>query len=338
MSGIRSLKEYKTEKQSLLNYIEEFKTKKILIVGDIMLDSYLYGKVNRISPEAPIPIVSVTSREYRPGGAANVAFNIKSLGAEVIVCSVIGNDDKAEIFKNILKENNLTDIGIIESAERKTTVKHRIISAGQHLLRVDDEITTDISEELSQKLINRITEITDNEKIDLIVFQDYDKGVLTESVIEQIIKIAENKQILTAVDPKRKNFFSYRNVNLFKPNFKEFCEGTKTEIDKKDFATLSLACKKFITEMNVKIGLITLSENGVLICTKEECLHFPANNIHQIADVSGAGDTVISVAGLLLSCNADIKDIAYLSNLSGGIVCKKLGVVSVTTEELIQSL
>ena len=338
MSGIRSLKEYKTEKQSLLNYIEEFKTKKILIVGDIMLDSYLYGKVNRISPEAPIPIVSVTSREYRPGGAANVAFNIKSLGAEVIVCSVIGNDDKAEIFKNILKENNLTDIGIIESAERKTTVKHRIISAGQHLRRVDDEITTDISEELSQKLINRITEITDNEKIDLIVFQDYDKGVLTESVIEQIIKIAENKQILTAVDPKRKNFFSYRNVNLFKPNFKEFCEGTKTEIDKKDFATLSLACKKFITEMNVKIGLITLSENGVLICTKEECLHFPANNIHQIADVSGAGDTVISVAGLLLSCNADIKDIAYLSNLAGGIVCKKLGVVSVTTEELIQSL
>lgn len=338
MNAIISLKEYKTEKQSLLKYIEEFKTKKILIVGDIMLDSYLYGKVNRISPEAPIPIVSVTSREYRPGGAANVAFNIKSLGAEAIVCSVIGNDEKAEIFKNILKENNLTDIGIIQSTERKTTVKHRIISAGQHLLRVDDEISSDISEELSQQLINRIIEIIDNEKIDLIIFQDYDKGVLTKSVIEQIIKIAETKEIPTAVDPKRKNFLSYRNVNLFKPNFKEFCEGTKTEIDKKDFVALSFTCKKFITETNVKIGLITLSENGVLICTKEECLHFPANNIHQIADVSGAGDTVISVAGLLLACNADIKDIAYLSNLAGGIVCKKLGVVSVTTEELLQSL
>lgn len=337
MTPFTNFGNYKTDKSNLEFFLKEFKTKKVLILGDVMLDSYLYGKVNRISPEAPIPILSVTEREFRLGGAANVALNVKSLGAETIVCSVIGNDDKAEIFRNVLSENQLTDIGIINSDERKTTVKTRIISSGQHLLRVDDEITNEISKHLINRLLCKINEITDKYKIDLIIFEDYDKGVINSEIIKETVKIAKTKNILTAVDPKKRNFHNYQNVDLFKPNFKEFCEGIKLEIDKRDFALITDECKKFITDNNIKHGMITLSELGILICSEKECLHFPTI-VRQIADVSGAGDTVISLAGLLLACNADLKDIAYLSNLAGGIVCEKPGVVSITPEELIQSL
>jgi D-glycero-beta-D-manno-heptose-7-phosphate kinase len=322
------------KRKDISELIKQFASKRVLIIGDVMVDSYMWGKVNRISPEAPIPIVSVTGREYRLGGAANVALNIKSLGAEPILCSVIGDDDKALVFSDLLKQNNMNADGIVMLSGRKTTTKTRIISGSQHLLRVDDEIDTAINNSESDILLARVKEICNKLKIDLIVFEDYDKGVLTDYNIPLIIEVAKYMGIVTAVDPKKRNFMNYKGVNLFKPNHKEFCEGTKTEIAKNDFLNLKSAGQKFLTETNSQILLLTLSEHGVFITDNKNSFNQSAV-LRDISDVSGAGDTVISVAGLLLCSGADIKTIATISNIAGGLVCEKAGVVPVNPQELI---
>lgn len=315
------------------SFLEKFATKNVLVIGDVMIDSYLWGGVNRISPEAPIPIVSVSRREYRLGGAANVALNIKALGGTAYLCSVIGNDDNSEIFKQLLAKHNLSDDGIICHHSRKTTNKTRIISGSQHLLRVDDEIDTNINLDLSELLLSKLKTICIDKKIDLIIFEDYDKGVLTEYNIKKSIDYAKEKNIATAVDPKKRNFSFYQNVDLFKPNHKEFCDGVKCEIEKSDTKSLTEHGKLFVSEMGTGMLLLTLSEHGVFVCDATNCYQYPAE-IRDIADVSGAGDTVISVAGLLLCSGANQAQIAKISNIAGGLVCEKAGVVPIDPDDL----
>ena len=314
-----------------------FNNKTILIVGDVMIDAYMWGKVDRISPEAPIPIVSVNNRENRLGGAANVALNVKELGANAIICSVIGIGEKAEIFLNLMRENNLSTSGIVSDSRKPTSVKTRIISEGQHLLRIDEEDTSYINGDLESSFILYVENIISKNNIDAIIFQDYDKGVLSPKIITSIIKIANIKEIPTLVDPKKRNFLSYKNVTLFKPNFKELKEGLNLSISKSDTNKLYKVVSEIHESWNVKYVFTTLSEYGVFISDINQHHIIPAE-IRQIADVSGAGDTVIAVASLCLACKLNMQQIAYLSNIAGGLVCEEVGVVPINKDKFMNEI
>jgi D-glycero-beta-D-manno-heptose-7-phosphate kinase len=322
------------EKLNLHNLLKEFKKKRVLIVGDVMVDEYLWGSVNRISPEAPVPVVSCTEREYRMGGAANVAINVKSLGAEPIMCTVIGNDSAGEIFNSLLHGKQMTDAGIIKSDSRMTTMKTRIIGNHQHLLRVDHEMTAFLDKSAERSLLERISEQISQTQIDAVIFQDYDKGVLTNGLIEGVTLMANGKAIPTLVDPKKRSFLQYRDITLFKPNFKEFTEGLNLSLNKTEYSVLFEVAKKLLQTHAIKSIMITLSEKGVFVSDGENYEVFPAQE-RDIADVSGAGDTVIGITALAVSCGLTSYQSAVLANLAGGLVCEKVGVVPITPEMLL---
>jgi rfaE bifunctional protein kinase chain/domain len=299
-----------------------------MIIGDVMIDGYMWGKVERISPEAPVPVVTGTSEENRLGGAANVALNVQSLGAVPILCSVIGSDSRSEILYNLLDKQGITRIGIIEDNSRVTTLKTRIISNHQHLLRVDREIDTPLAAECEQRFIKNILTILTENTISAIIFEDYDKGVITDEVIKNVVEEARKRSIPTLVDPKKRNFGNYYDVTLFKPNFKELTEGLKVDINKNDAGSINEAAKKLHEEKNISLVMITLSEAGVFISDGKTYKLIPAH-IRAIADVSGAGDTVISVASLCLSSGLDSFTTAAIANMAGGLVCEKIGVVPI---------
>ncbi|MFM1931359.1 MAG: hypothetical protein RL226_662 [Bacteroidota bacterium] len=306
-----------------------------LVVGDVMIDAYYWGKVERISPEAPVPVVQISNRENRLGGAANVALNIWALGATPVICSVIGADEKARLMRELMAEKQFTAEGLIESNERVTTVKTRVISGAHHLLRVDEETTTPLTSAEENALIERCQTFIASGNIQVVIFEDYNKGVLTERVIRSVIEIARQHGIPTTVDPKKDNFFAYQQVDLFKPNLKELKEGINMPVDRKDLTTIHAAIDAMEKRLNNVISLVTLSEQGVLIQAGEQRIHIPAHP-REILDVSGAGDTVISVASLLLAAQADIRTIATVANLSGGLVCEKVGVVPVDKMRLLE--
>ena len=316
---------------------DSFNEQKIMIVGDVMLDVYMKGKVERISPEAPVPIVSVTETFSRLGGAANVAQNLKSLGTKPILCSVIGNDDKSNELLNLMSEQNMTTSGIVKSNERITTRKVRIISNNAQMLRVDTENTFDLTKQEHDLLMTEIRNIINNEKIDGIILQDYNKGVLTEDIIKEVISLANERNIPVGVDPKKKNFLAYKNVTLFKPNLKELREGIGISSKEESIDDISKSIDSLHDILNCRYIMTTLSERGVLIKDYETntCHHIPAH-LRKIADVSGAGDTVLSVAMLCLVCKQDAHNIAALSNLAGGIVCEELGVAPINKERLFE--
>ncbi len=309
----------------------------IIIIGDSMIDSYLWGKVERVSPEAPVPVVSVIKRENRLGGAGNVSLNIKALGATPYLFTVIGNDDKGKKFKKLIAKENLPSDGIFADASRITTVKSRIISKGQHIARVDEESTESIDNLLEIKIISSIETLLQNKKIDVIVFVDYDKGVITPTLFDKINEMALKRGIPTAVDPKRRNFNHFKNISLFKPNFKEFVEGLGFPIDKSDYTAIKKAAEAFKKKQNIQLIFITLSELGVLISNGAEDQHYPAI-VRDIADVSGAGDTVIAVASLAMAAGFNQKTMALMSNLAGGLVCEKAGVVPINKTQLINEM
>lgn len=315
---------------------DNFDDIKVAVIGDVMIDAYLVGKVNRISPEAPVPVVSLTKHEERLGGAANVALNLVSLGAKPIMCSCVGNDKDGTLLKQLLKNAGISDAGLVHSETRMTTVKTRVIGNNQHLLRIDSEETKPIHEAEEDLLINKINELIANQNIQVIIFEDYNKGVLTPRVIRETIKLAKSKNILTTVDPKKENFFEYSGVTMFKPNLKELIEGTAIQFDfTRETEKFNTAVKHLEEKLNNEITFVTLSEHGVFIKNKENSHHFPAH-IRNIADVSGAGDTVISVASLCLAANAPINLIASISNIAGGLVCEESGVVSIDKNKLIK--
>ena len=314
---------------------ESFSKYSVLIIGDVMVDSYMWGKVERISPEAPVPIVSVEKHENRLGGAANVALNIKSLGGNPILCSIIGDDEKGRIFIDLLEEQEMSNIGIICDKERKTTTKTRIISGNQHCLRIDDEITYTVSEKQEQTIIGQIETIINEQKINAIIFEDYDKGVISPNIISSVVTFATRKSIPVSVDPKKRNFLDYKGVTLFKPNFKELCEGLKVEIKKSDYEAIHENISAFRHEMNIRHLMVTLSELGMIITDGDSFYHVPTH-IREVADVSGAGDTVISVATMCLIAGLDATEIARISNIAGGLVCEHAGVVPVDKQKLLQ--
>lgn len=315
--------------------LSSFKEKRILVVGDVMLDAYIIGKVNRISPEAPVPIVSLNKEEQRLGGAANVALNLKSLGAETILCSVIGNDKKGKQFLSILENEGMHTHGVFSSSDRVTTVKTRVIGNNQQLLRIDEEDTFYLTEKEETAFLELLEQIIESEKIDAVIFEDYNKGVLSKNVIQETILFAREKGIPTTVDPKKENFLTYQGVTLFKPNLKELKEGLDVNCSFENRSSFDHAIEVLEKKLNNEISFVTLSENGVFIKKGSSAHHAPAH-IRTIADVSGAGDTVISVATLALASGLSIESIAELSNLAGGLVCEKSGVVSIETDQLIQ--
>ncbi|MCD4725814.1 MAG: hypothetical protein K8R63_13335 [Bacteroidales bacterium] len=321
--------------------LESFSGLRVMIVGDVMVDSYLWGVVDRISPEAPVPVVDVNHREERLGGAANVAVNIRALGAKPILCSVIGSELKGEVFMKIMKDEGMSTKGIYRSDKRITTTKFRIIGNNSQLLRVDEEITHDLEKTDEEAFLQLCKKIITNEKIDVLIIQDYNKGILTAEVITTLIASAGDRDIPVVVDPKKKNFDLYRGVTLFKPNLKELKEGMKIDFREPDEHILQDTVNILLERINADIALITLSEDGIFISStkdgKKESHLLPAH-IRNIADVSGAGDTVVSVASLCLASGATPRTIAAVSNLAGGIVCEKVGVVPINKQRFFEEL
>jgi rfaE bifunctional protein kinase chain/domain len=309
---------------------QEFSNKTVLIVGDAMIDTYMWGEVNRMSPEAPVPVVEVKKHENRLGGAANVALNLKALGATPILCSVVGTGNRGILFKELMEESNLSTVGILSTNKRKTTIKTRVIAENKHQLRIDEEETHPIQQ--AKEFLKLTESLMDD--IDVIILQDYNKGVLTPEVIEGVIAAANQKGIPTIVDPKKQNFNSYKNCTIFKPNLAEIKAGMNIEFDANNVAEIEKASAELRTQLAAKGVLLTLSERGICINSEKEFKHTPAFKC-DIIDVSGAGDTVISVASLCLASAVDYTELSVLSTLAGGIVCEQVGVVPINKEKLL---
>ncbi|MGA0555794.1 bifunctional heptose 7-phosphate kinase/heptose 1-phosphate adenyltransferase [Larkinella sp. VNQ87] len=316
---------------SLEKIFEAFNTLRVLIIGDVMLDSYVWGRVDRISPEAPVPVVTVQRRELRLGGAGNVILNVQSLGAEAIVCSVIGTDEPGDRLVGQLTERGLNCDGLIRSDARITTIKERIMAGSQQVVRVDTETDKAITVTERNLLIEKAKQLIPSCQV--VIFQDYDKGVLSPEAIAVITEFANQQGVPTVVDPKKRNFLAYHHTTLFKPNLKELKEGLKIDFDVTKPDELQSAIDELKNRLHIRGALITLSERGVLIDFQGETHRFPAH-IRQISDVSGAGDTVISVAACCVALGLSPRLIAGLSNLAGGLVCESLGVVPIDKQRL----
>ena len=312
--------------QSVSELINGFSRLKVLIIGDLMIDSYTWGKVSRISPEAPVPVVNVIRRESRLGGAGNVVLNIASLGATAVICSVIGDDAPGRELQKIILDSNLSTDGLIVEPGRMTTVKERIIAGSQQVVRVDSETENSISLSSQQALLAHIKDSMSD--VDVIIFEDYDKGVLHAELIQSVISMAKENNIPTVVDPKRKNFFAYEGATLFKPNLHELRDGLGLMPTDFDADHLAETVRKFKVSQEFSGVFVTLSERGVYIDFENDQHLIPAH-IRQISDVSGAGDTVISIAACVLALGGSTEQIASLANLGGGLVCESLGVVPI---------
>lgn len=321
---------------SIESLFEKIKNLKIAIVGDVMLDSYIYGNVSRLSPEAPVPIIEVYKKENRLGGAANVALNVQALGATPLLISVIGRDNEAKMVESLLTDMKIETMGMLNSEDRKTTVKTRIIGNKSQIARIDQEVKHSLSDKDNERLISTFSNIISH--CDALILEDYDKGVLNPKSIEAIIEIANSQGKIIAVDPKYNNFHHYKGVTLFKPNLKELTLGLKENLDE-DYSIESIFNleEKLREKLGHTIGLITLSERGVLIKSATEN-HTAMAHQRNIADVSGAGDTVISVATCVLACGEKLSTVAELSNLAGGLVCEQPGVVPINKEDLIKEI
>ena len=311
-----------------------FSGKRVAVIGDLMLDCYFWGGVSRVSPEAPVPVVEVDEELFRFGGALNVAYNILKLGGIPFPIGVIGNDNDGRIIRKLMKDTGISDKGIVIDPKRPTTAKTRVIADKQHIVRIDKEKTDSISSSTEKKILGLLKK--EIKKLDAIILQDYNKGMLTENLIKQIIKLAENADIIVTVDPKFLNFFSYKNVTVFKPNRKEtedaFGIRIKTEED------ISKAGFKLLEQLKCKYVLLTLGENGIALFEKGKPERRVPTIAQKVSDVSGAGDTVISTLTMALSAGAEIFDAAYLANYAGGLVCQEVGIVPIELSTLFNTV
>jgi rfaE bifunctional protein kinase chain/domain len=326
------LRKKKESEMDANQLFEAFNHINIAVIGDVIIDRYLDGKVDRISPEAPVPIVHLKKEDNRLGGAGNVALNIKAMGATPFLLSIIGEDENADIFEKLMPKNDLWKDGILKSRERCTTVKTRVMANHQQLLRVDREDTHELSKSEEENFIHKIQTFLSVQNIDVIILQDYNKGVLSLSVINKILSLAEKKEIPIVVDPKKANFLAFKNVEIFKPNLKEIQESTPFEV-LPNLVSLKKASDFLRTKSGAKNTIITLSEKGMFIDDSQNFQIIPTQ-IRNIADVCGAGDSVISLTALGLALKLDLKEIANLANLAGGQVCEKVGVVPVDKNQL----
>jgi rfaE bifunctional protein kinase chain/domain len=320
----------------LEKHFSTFNQQKILIIGDVMIDAYMWGSVSRISPEAPVPIIAVEKRENRLGGAANVGLNVRALGAQPIMCSVVGDDDAGAMYFSLLQKRGMEKEGTLVHQKRKTTIKTRVIGDSQHMVRVDEERIEDLTLDIEADFIAHISRLFEKFSFDAVIFEDYDKGTITPKVIEHVVKLTKEQNIPVLVDPKKDNFLEYKGVTLFKPNFKEIVEGLKIDIPKGDFNALHNASERLKEILGAEKIMVTLSELGVFI-TNGDGFHQIPSQVRDIADVSGAGDTVIAVLSCCLAAGMDNKSIAAISNIAGGLVCEKVGVVPVDKEALLKA-
>ncbi|GIV27607.1 MAG: carbohydrate kinase [Bacteroidia bacterium] len=329
------MKKFSIKKEHIRELFRSFNNLNVLIIGDVMIDNYVWGKVNRLSPEAPVPIVSVEKKEMRLGGAANVALNVQAMGSNPILCSVIGADMEGNAFLELLKKQKLSPKGILKSRNRPTTIKTRVIGNKHHLLRIDEETEEDINANETQNLLTLINYIIHHDKIDVIIFEDYNKGLITAKLIQKVVDLAKQKNIPICVDPKKKNFHAYKNVTIFKPNLKELKEGLKLDDDELSINDLQKIVSSFRVKQKLNAVLLTLADKGVIMNTRTSKIHLPAH-VRKIADVSGAGDTVISVAALCEAMRCEPILTAALANLAGGLVCEEVGVVPINKERLLE--
>ncbi len=313
---------------------ESFRDIRVGVIGDVMLDTYMWGHVERISPEAPVPVVTLNKKEYRIGGAGNVALNLASLGAKASILSVTGNDDDGRQLKEMFASNGIDTSYLIPSNHRITTNKMRIIARNQQMMRLDSEITDDLGTDDEKKLYDAAVDFIRDEKPSVIIFEDYNKGVLKESLIRSLIELCRREGVITAVDPKRKNFFTYREVDIFKPNLKEVKEGLniiKDGVSKESLDQIHISLYKHLSH---SISFITLSERGVYYSNGKDSRIIPSH-MRNIADVSGAGDTVIAVASLIYAATKDIDLMGEIANIAGGLVCEDVGTVAIDREKLL---
>ena len=313
----------------------DFTQLKVAVIGDVMLDTYWWGNVERISPEAPVPVVALSKKEQRIGGAGNVALNVASLGAQVHMISVLGKDSDGEQLTGLLTENNIQTQYLVHSEHRITTNKIRIISRNQHMMRLDAEIADDMIAADEDRLLYAFENYIAAENPDVVIMEDYNKGVLTENVIKRIIGLCKKNKILTAVDPKRKNFFAYTGIDIFKPNLKEVKDGLNILRDEINISVLKDMHLLLQEKLIHRISLITLSEKGIFYQQEDEAAIIPTH-IRSIADVSGAGDTVIAVAALVFAATANVKLMAEMANIAGGLVCEEVGTVAIDKKLLIE--
>lgn len=314
---------------------EQFQDIRVGVIGDVMLDTYIWGKVERISPEAPVPVVSLQDKEHRIGGAGNVALNLRSLDAQVAILSIIGNDEDGKILTRLLEENGVDTAYLHTSASRITTNKTRILSRNQQMMRLDSELTRDLESVDQMVLEAAVIKFLDEVKPQIVIFEDYNKGVLTEGVIHTVVRLCRERKVLTAVDPKRKHFFSYRNVDIFKPNLKEVREGLNLTDEDISHAFLQSIHEQLHSQLQHGISLITLSEKGIFYHNSEKQDLIPSH-IRNISDVSGAGDTVIAVASLVYAVTGDVALMAAMANIAGGLVCEEVGTAAIQKERLLE--
>lgn len=319
-------------KAAIESFFDNLGQLNILVVGDVMTDAYAWGFTERMSPEAPVPVVQIQRTENRPGGAANVALNLLALGVKVRLVTLVGADEAGLALRNQLSDAGIDVRGLITSNERPTTTKTRIMSGTQQLLRIDHEHTNDANAQESSQLWEAFCEAADG--VNAVIFQDYDKGVLHLGNIAPMLSYCAENRIPTAVDPKKRNFFAYKSASLFKPNLKELGDALGRNLLKHDEQGIDLAIQELQQRLMPTAVLLTLSEAGVKYSDTKETGHLPAH-VRSIADVSGAGDTVIAVAGCCLAAGLSLKSLAMLSNLAGGLVCESLGVVPIKRDKLL---
>ncbi|MCK5075229.1 MAG: D-glycero-beta-D-manno-heptose-7-phosphate kinase [Calditrichia bacterium] len=308
--------------------------KNIAVLGDVMIDEYLWGKVGRISPEAPVPIVEIDKEHLRPGGSANVANNLIGLQQNVFVFGVTGKDRMADELQNLLNKEEIDVNGLIEDESRPTTVKTRIIGGSQHIARVDKESTGYISGKTEEKIFQSLKEKISG--LNAVIIEDYNKGVLTTSLIENVIALCNKNNVMVTVDPKFNNFFSFKNVTLFKPNKKE--AGAVLNYDISDEKNISRGGKELLERLRAESVLVTLGSKGMALFTENEKPFFLPTQVKDVADVSGAGDTVISTLTAVLAGGGSAKEAVTIANIAAGIACTHVGVVSVTVDEILNSM
>ncbi|MBK8503007.1 MAG: carbohydrate kinase [Saprospiraceae bacterium] len=315
-------------------FLELIQHKKVLVIGDVMIDQYLSGSVSRISPEAPVPIMLHQDTSLLPGGAANVALNLAGLGNEVWIASAIGDDQMGRKLVELLNEKQINTDLLLTNDQRMTTCKTRIMAGKQHLLRVDQETTDAIQPELLESLVHSVKTLLKTVPIDFVILQDYNKGILSGPSIKRFLKLLHEQNIPIAVDPKFDHFYEYLGVSLFKPNLAELRAILPFPVEV-DQQSLLKATKYVRSKLGCKTIMVTLSDKGIFIDNGSEHHLLPAQK-RLIADVCGAGDTVISVASLCLSADLDLSSVAHWSGLCGTLVCQYPGVMPVSREMLLE--
>lgn len=313
--------------------ISKCEGKRIAVVGDVMLDRFFWGTVNRISPEAPVPVVELEEETAHLGGASNVANNLRNLGVTPILCGVIGNDNSGNLFLEIAKQNGIDVSGIYVDPTRPTTVKTRIIASNQHIVRVDREVREPISEDAHLFILEKIA---NERQLDGIIFQDYNKGTITAKLIHRLVSLANEKEIPTFVDPKFENFFEYKNTTVFKPNRKEAQQALNLKLKSKE--QIAEAGIELLKRLNARAILLTLGADGMALIESETEISFVPTRARKVADVSGAGDTTIATFAAIYSTGASMKESATIANYAAGTVCEEPGVVPITIEKLLETI